>query len=523
MTDASSLSKTDLQQLERRGIDVGEIERQVALIERPPTGLSIIRPCSIGDGVTQLQDRDCVRLEDAWPSLSADKDILKFVPASGAATRMFAFLRQALSEFSGPPARAISPTTLKHDLTREAIEILERFHELPMYQDMTQAASERGLDLDRLRAKKPLECLALFLEPEPNRSALSDQPKGLVPFHHYTAGSRTAFEEQLFEAAGYAGSITGAVSVHLTVSPDHLEAFKKALEEIRPRVESQTGKVYEVTFSLQDPATDTVALTQDGSLLRTAGGELVFRPAGHGSLLRNLIGTRADVICIKNIDNIARRSRHELTGAWKRRLIGLLLGLREEIGDLIGDLETGGTEAITRTIDFCNSRLTLRIPEEIHAMSPNEQREVMLGRLDRPLRVCGVVPNAGEPGGGPFWVGDASGIESGQIVEGSQIDPAAAAQFEIFSSATHFNPVDVVCSILDRNGDPYPLADYVDEATSFVAGKTHEGQGIRALERPGLWNGAMGRWNTTFVEVPIETFTPVKTLLDLLRPEHLQG
>jgi hypothetical protein len=303
---------------------------------------------------------------------------------------------------------------------------------------------------------------------------LSRVPKALIPFHAYPEGARTAFEEHLFEAAETIRDAGGLCRVHFTVSPEHRALFEEKLSEARPRVEGATGARFAVSFSEQTPSTDTIAGDPDGGPFRTASGALLFRPGGHGALLANLADVAregGDVVLVKNVDNVVPDARRAPTLLWKRLLSGLLV--------------------------------------QIERSSPRE----------RPIRVCGVVRNEGEPGGGPFWV-DGPGGPSLQIVESAQVDTKDAGQAAIWKTATHFNPVDLACSLQDRAGKPHDLARFVDENAVFIASRTHDGRPLKALERPGLWNGAMAFWETVFVEVPGETFAPVKTALDLLRPEH---
>jgi hypothetical protein len=322
--------------------------------------------------------------------------------------------------------------------------------------------------------KKFLESSAALPFAHRNFEELARTPKGLLPFHAYPGAPRTPFEEHLHEAAGTVRDAAGLCRVHFTVSPEHRKAFEDKLAEIRPGVESATGARFSVSFSEQSPATDTIAGGADGGPFRTAAGGLLFRPGGHGALLKNLEDVAragGDVVLVKNVDNVVPDARRGPTLLWKRLLTGLLVRLERE------------------------------------------------SRRDRPIRVCGVVRNEGEPGGGPFWVAGPRG-ETLQIVESAQVDLADPAQEAIWKTATHFNPVDLACSLRDAVGQPFDLARFVDENAVFIAEKTHEGRPLKALERPGLWNGAMALWETVFVEVPKETFAPVKTVLDLLRPEH---
>ncbi len=415
------LSPADQDRIAASGLTTNEVERQAALLRDPPPAVRLVRPCTISEGVERIAESEYPELLALADEAAHAGRLSKFVPASGAASRMFAFLKS-----SGP-----------------GDEDVRRFEE------------------NRHR----------FAFSADNVDTLAALPKGLLPFHRYGEASRTPFEEHLAEAAATVRDANGVCRLHVTVSPDHRAAFASALESARPRLERETGARFDVRFSEQSPSTDTVALDESGRLFRDAEGRILLRPGGHGALLRNLQETGGDVVLVKNIDNVVPDHLRAPTILWKRLLSGLLV------------------------------KIERRRPR------------------DRPLRIAGVVRNTGEPGGGPFWVDGPDG-ESRQIVESAQVDLADSGQAAIWGRATHFNPVDLVCSIRDGAGRPFELSRFVDEKAVFVAKKTHEGRALLALERPGLWNGAMAHWETVFVEVPGETFAPVKTILDLLRPEH---
>jgi hypothetical protein len=427
------LSQDDLARIEARGLTVEEVERQLALLRDPPPAIRLVRPCTVSDGVLRIAEREHKELLALAAEAAREGRLSKFVPASGAASRMFAFLKSADPDH--PDVRRFHENARAFAFPA-SLAAVRRI-----------AAGRQGID------------------------ALAALPKGLLHFHRYEGVARTPFEEHLVEAAATVRDGRGSCAVHFTVSPDHREAFQEVLEEARPRLERETRTRFEVRFSEQAPSTDTVALDADGRLFRDAQGQVLFRPGGHGALLRNLGDSGGDVVLVKNIDNVVPDDRLAPTILWKRLLAGVLVRLEK-------------TSA-----------------------------------RKRPLRVAGVVRNEGEPGGGPFWVGGPEG-ESRQIVESAQVDLADPAQAAIWNAATHFNPVDLACSLRDVAGRPFHLPKFVDERAVFVAKKTHEGRKLLALERPGLWNGAMAHWETVFVEVPKETFAPVKTALDLLRPEH---
>jgi hypothetical protein len=362
--------------------------------------------------------------------------------------------------------------------------------------------------------------LAVILEP--SGLDLKRLPKGLIPFHRYPSGARTAFEEHLIEAARYGCLPGGTCRCHFTVSSEHQSLFESRWEQVKPVLESRLGVTFDVGFSVQSPATDSLAVDADNLPLRTADGDLLFRPAGHGALLENLQRLDADVVFVKNIDNVAPAPQHEESGLWKRLLAGLLGRVQQRIFTALENLESdaAGTRPVHEALRLIERDLVLRIPSRVRDAGLEDQRAYARRRLNRPLRVCGMVPNEGHPGGGPFWVGGTPGELTGQIVEAAQVDRSSREQQRIWKAATHFNPVDLVCGLRDRHGQAYDLRRFVDPAAAILTEKSHHGRTLRALERPGLWNGAMAGWNTVFVEVPQETFTPAKTVFDLALPSH---
>ena len=418
-----ALSAADRAAIESHGLTEQEVARQLALLREPPAPQRLARAATAGDGVLRLAEGEHAELLALAAEAARAGRLTKFVPASGAASRMFAFLAP------GSPETAEKK---RFDESRSMFAFRGSFEELSL------------------------------------------APKALIPFHTHPDGARTAFEEHLFEAADTVRDASGLCRVHFTVSPEHRKAFEDKLAEVRPRVQSATGARFKVSFSEQSSSTDTIAGGADGGPFRTDSGGLLFRPGGHGALLKNLgdvAGAGGDIVLVKNVDNVVPDARRGPTLLWKRLLAGLLVKLERA------------------------------------------------SRRERPIRVCGVVRNEGEPGGGPFWVAGPLG-ESLQIVESAQVDLGDPAQAAIWKTATHFNPVDLACSLRNAAGDPFELGRFVDEKAVFIAEKTHEGKSLKALERPGLWNGAMAFWETVLVEVPKETFAPVKTVLDLLRPEH---
>ncbi len=334
------------------------------------------------------------------------------------------------------------------------------------------------------------------------------KPKGLVTFHAYADGNRKAIEEHLVEAALY-GSNSGVANIHFTVSGEHYSAFAALLESVTPRYEAKFRVKFNISFSEQSPKTDTVAVNPDNTLFRTSAGSLLFRPAGHGALIENLNAIDADIIFVKNIDNVTTDALRGDTTKYKMALGGVLLRLQERAFECVKALEAG-TADVAAVAAFVRDELCVKLPEGCC-------EKCLKAILERPIRVCAMVLNEGEPGGGPYWVKDAEGVESLQIAESSQI---SAEDAHLMQSATHFNPVDLVCAVKDINGTKYDLRLFVDPMAGFISEKSSEGRPLRAQELPGLWNGSMAKWNTIFVEVPVSTFSPVKIVQDLLRPQH---
>ena len=445
---------TDLRQLETRGIRRDEAERQIHLLRQgvPPTRLE--RPCTVGDGIVQIDEGAHEQLLAAADDAAAAGRVTKFVPASGAATRMFKDLIAALA--SQEPVVA-NPTAQK---------FFAEFERFPFADTLRQRAGVTETPPAGEASQRHV--LRTLLE----EMRYATLPKALIAFHRVRVEVRTAFEEHLLEGAQYTRSRSGTARTHFTVAPEFRDEFVQLLAQVRSAIEGRTGVTLDISFSEQHPATDTLAITPEGEPFRAGDGSLLLRPAGHGALLRNLQALDGDLVVIKNIDNVLPFEASQDVVHWKRLLLGYLVKVLENAPP------------------------------------------------GRPVRVCGVVKNEGEPGGAPFWVLGTDGSRTRQIVESSQVNLSDPTQRRIFESSTHFNPVDLVCAVRRQDGTAFDLDAHVDPAAVFVARKSHEGRDLIALERPGLWNGAMAGWHTVFVEVPAATFAPVKTVFDLLRPQH---
>lgn len=502
----------DLEQLKQKGISVEAVEKQ---LERFRTGfpyLKIDSPSSLGYGITPVDDEMAVACLDRWKKFLEDGgDVLKFVPASGAASRMFKALFSFVNGTEEVPAEG-TPVA----------QLVEKIKDFAFY-DALQATVQKlyGKTVDDLISEGRYKDLvgAIILPDGMNYGGL---PKALLTFHRYDNGVRTALEEQLAEGAQTAASKGGKVKLHFTVSSDHRKLFEAKLAEAVPEMEKRFGVKYDISLSEQKPSTDTIAVTPDNELFRDDKGRLVFRPGGHGALIENLNDIDAAVVFIKNIDNVVADKHREDTIRYKQLLGGMLLIVHDRIDYYREVLTPEASEGtVTEATDFVEKILCMH-SRELGADRPLADRVAALQAIfDRPLRVCGMVRNEGEPGGGPYNAYSSDGTYvSPQILESTQIDLSKPENAEMMKKATHFNPVDLVCYLRKQDGTSYNLTEYVDHNTGFISEKSFGGRDLRALELPGLWNGAMSMWNTVFVEVPASTFNPVKTVNDLLRPAH---
>ncbi len=504
------LNANDLEQLKLKGISEKQIEEQLACFVKGFPFLEITASASVEKGIKVISKEEQVTYMDAWDAyLAKDKKILKFVPASGAASRMFKNLFAFLS------ADYSIPTT---DFEKKFFQEIEKFAFYKALNDM--CLKNAGKEIPALIALGEYkEIVSNLLEAKGlNYGQL---PKGVLLFHKYTDTVRTAMEEHLAEGAMYAKNNAGKVNIHFTVSPEHQVLFEKLVEEKVREYEERFSVKYDISFSVQKSSTDTIAATMDNEPFRDKNGKLLFRPGGHGALIENLNDVDADVVFIKNIDNVVPDGFKCSTVIYKKVLAGVLVTLQERAFKYLEKIETGKytREEIEEMIYFLQDDLCIKNPE----MKLLEDAELILyikSKLLRPLRVCGMVKNVGEPGGGPFLAKNPDGTISLQVLESSQIDMNDPEKKAMFEKGTHFNPVDLVCAVKNFKGEKYNLPDFVDKNTGFISYKSKDGRELKALELPGLWNGAMSDWNTVFVEVPIETFNPVKTVNDLLRPEH---
>ena len=497
------LSEKDLKQIAQRGITAEQIETQLKEFETGFPFLKLEAAAAVGNGIVAPNTDERKTYVKAWEDYkAAGKRIVKFVPASGAASRMFKNM------FAFVDADYNVPTT---DFEKKYFNEIENF---AFYEALDAVCQKNeGKGIKALMAEGNYKAVAAnMLRPEGlNYGQL---PKGMLLFHKYPEGARTPMEEHLVEGALYAAS-NGEAHVHFTVSHDHLEFFKAKVAEKADGFAQKYGIKYDITFSEQKPSTDTVAANPDNTPFREADGSLLFRPGGHGALIENLNEIEADVIFIKNIDNVVPDRLKPETVEWKQVIAGVLVTLQKQAFDYLRQLDNNPSDAQIAQIAQFVEKFLCTNPKNNKVDAAYLRR-----KLNRPMRVCGVVKNVGEPGGGPFLTYNQDGTVSLQILESSQIDTNNAEYMKMFTQGTHFNPVDLVCAVKDYQGKPFNLPDFVDKTTGFISSKSKGGKELKALELPGLWNGAMSNWSTVFVEVPLGTFNPVKTVNDLLREQH---
>ena len=487
-----------------------QIEEQLSCFIKGFPYMEIKASASVEKGIMRLTEEQQDRFIRLWDEyLTGKKQIIKFVPASGAASRMFKDLFSFLSASCNTPATDFGKT------------FFDRIAHFAFYESLNNVCTvNEGKSVSELMAEgRYKDIISNLLEKKGlNYGSL---PKGLLLFHNYPDGARTAMEEHLAEGALYAKNIENRVAVHFTVLPEHLPYFERLVEEKKPFYEESFAVKYDVSFSTQQSNMNTIAADMANAPLRDVNGRLVFRPGGHGSLIQNLNGLEADIVFVKNIDNVAPDHFKEVAVRYKKVIAGVLVSLQKRIFNYVRLIETGDYthEQIEEMIYFLQDELCIKNPDTKYL----EDVELVLyikRKLMRPLRVCGMVKNAGEPGGGPFLAVNPDGTVSPQILESLQIDMNNPVSKNAFEQVTHFNPVDLVCALKDVNGKKYRLPDYVDKNAGLITIKSKDGRDLKALELPGLWNGSMSDWNTVFVEIPIETFNPVKTVNDLLRPQH---
>ena len=509
----------DIKHITTKGLTLQQVKSQIEVFKSGVPFANISQAAVVGNGILRLPKGLTEEAIHHFESNRHKLSLLKFVPASGAATRMFKFLFNFLKQYN-PEKESLNAFINKNDLKDLSLFLvgLEKF---PFYNQVIDHLRSKQIDFKELSSEDKALCFvkAMLKESELN---FGNSPKGLLPFHKYKSHHiSTAFEEHLYEAALYASRENNA-ELHFTISERFKDKFNEEFTRIEEYVEDHTGVAFNISFSYQQESTDTIAVTPHNAPIRNENGKLLFRPSGHGALLKNLNALNADIIFIKNIDNVVVKHYKKEMVKYKKVLAGILINLQNKVFDYLKALdEDQRTKNIFKDIEtFLKDDLYIKISPEYYKYLDEYKIEYLHHKLNRPIRVCGMVKNEGEPGGGPFWVRDVHGNESLQIVESAQINLNNKKQKEILENSTHFNPVDLVCGVKNYKGEKFNLEDFVDHNAAFITMKTKVGKDIKALELPGLWNGSMANWNTIFVEVPIITFNPVKTVNDLLKAPH---
>ena len=505
------LTHEDKELLAKKGISEEKIAEQLACFEKGFPFLKLSAAASVENGgIMKAEAKDFERYLAAWNAYKdGEKKIVKFVPASGAASRMF----KNMFEFLGADYDKLTTDFEK--------KFFDHIHDFAFYNDLNAACMDNtGKNIDALLSEQNYKAIVsnLLEAAGLNYGAL---PKGLLKFHRYADGVRTPLEEHLVEGALYAAGKTGKVNIHFTVSTEHRALFEKLVAAKVGEYEAKYGAKYHISFSEQKPSTDTVAADMENKPFRDKDGKLLFRPGGHGALIENLNDLDADIVFIKNIDNVVPDRLKADTVIYKKLLAGVLVTLQKQAFEYLELLDSGhySHEQLETIIRFVQQQLRCR-RTDLKELEDADLVIYLRKKLNRPMRVCGMVKNVGEPGGGPFLAYNPDGTISLQILESSQIDMNDPEKKAMFEKGTHFNPVDLVCAIRDYKGRKFNLLEHVDKATGFISYKSKNGKDLKALELPGLWNGSMSDWNTVFVEVPLSTFNPVKTVNDLLREQH---
>ena len=492
-------TEKDTRQIADRGADLRQVEQQIEHFKKGFPWMKIVGPATPRSGIRVLSPAEAEAAADYYRKADIHGKC-KFVPASGAASRMFKDMFAGLDKLeAGEDLPAEAPGA------RLAARIRDfAFYTEDLFGQPQDSAAYRRETLRKLLKEDGLEYGA--------------KPKGVLKFHRYADEVRTAIAEHLVEAQDYMRNADGSCNLVVTISPEHRALFETAVAEVKAAYEARYGVRYNITFTYQDKATDTIAVNPDNTPFRTEEGALLFRPAGHGALIHNLNKVEEELVSIKNIDNVAHEKLLGTTSLYKQVLMGEALRLRDRIFGYLDKMDKAPTTALCDEIEaFLKDVLCISIPQ---GLAPEARAALLRAKLDRPIRVCGMVRNEGEPGGGPYIIEGKDGCTSLQILESVQIDKNDAAAMAAMSQATHFNPVDLVCILRNHKGGRFELLKHVDEEAGFISSKSYQGRELKALEMPGLWNGAMSDWNTLFVEVPLETFNPVKVVLDLLRPAH---
>ncbi|MCD4679170.1 MAG: DUF4301 family protein [Bacteroidales bacterium] len=505
----------DIDQINSKGIDISQINDQIENFKNGFPDIVLIAAATVKKGIKPNDNTGAEKLSKFFDEHSLENNIIKFVPASGAASRMFKHLHEFVD--SGDYAEEY----LKDQSFNSVYNFIDNIKNFAFYDDLKIVLQKNGFDIDHCIKSNDFKTVIefLLLKKGLNYSSL---PKGLLKFHKYQEYSRTPVEEHLVEGANLCRDENNTVRIHFTISPEHKENFLKHIEEVKVSYENKFNVNYNIEFSIQKPSTDTIAVDMENNPFRETNGTLVFRPGGHGALIKNLNNTKGEIVFIKNIDNVVPDKLKPTSFLYKKVIGGYLIKLQNQIDDHLKALENNKADdsKLMEIRNFTADELCIKIIHDFNNLTDKEKTEYLFKKLNRPLRVCGMVKNEGEPGGGPFFIRNTEGEESLQIIEAAQMDLSNQRQEEIVNNATHFNPVDLVCNIRNYKGEQFNLLNYIDPLTGLISTKSKDGKDLKAQELPGLWNGAMADWITVFVEVPLVTFNPVKTINDLLREQH---
>ena len=513
-------SEKDLTLISSKGISLENLNQQLKNFEEGFPFMPLEKPATIGEGILRTTPQQEDMFVRYYEQNVDQNQIYKFVPASGAASRMFKALFAFMESYDGSKD---AKKKFKEDQSNSSLfYFFKNIKKFAFYKSLKNAISDGGKNIDILIQQQDYATVLKFLLTKDGLN-YGGLPKGLLEFHKYNSDTRTPLEEHLVEGANYCQDRDGKVDIHFTVSPEHKELFRKRVRAVGKQYANKFQTQFTVGFSEQQPYTDTIAVDMNNQPFRNEDGSLLFRPAGHGALLENLNSLDADVVFIKNIDNVVPDNQKEITNYNKKLIAGVLLNYRDKIFNFLHQLDDVKNISETLSQDimrFLQNELCVTLPQKVQQMHLKDRASFLYAKLNRPIRVCGMVKNEGEPGGGPFWTMNADETVSLQIVESSQINKDDDAQANIMKTSSHFNPVDLVCGLKNYKKEQFNLLEFRDPTTGFISNKSKNGRELKAQELPGLWNGAMADWNTIFVEVPIETFNPVKIVNDLLRDQH---
>ena len=505
-------SQTDIEQITAHGISPQSAQRQRKVVSEQGQAMEIVKPALPNDGMFVCKQMEIDNLLANYKKNVSGKKIVKFVPASGAATRMFKDLFEAWNLLKENPKQEISDT---------AKVFFAHLQEFAFFDTLAEKMETQGQNLQQAIENENYTVILEYLLTEKGLN-YAELPKALLFFHKYDDKKRTALEEHLMEAADYADN---TAYLHFTVSQEHKVFFEDLYKNVISTYEKLYGISYDIGFSTQDASTDTIAFTQDNQPFRDKNGNLLFRPGGHGSLIDNLNNIDADIVLIKNIDNVCLDDYKSDTFTYKKVLLSLLSKLQKRVFEYLKLLDKQEINAnkLHEIEEFLQENFFISLPKSYQNISIKEKQDFIYQILNRPIRVCGMVKRENEPGGGPFWIQEAKGNLSLQIVETSEMNLSDSKQQQILDKSQFFNPVDLACSLKNHEGKKFELHKYIDHSRYFVSEKSHEGKVLKAIENPGLWNGAMSDWLSVFIAVPLSTFTPIKTVNDFLRKEHSRG